>query len=257
MRAVRALGAGLTMFASRYWGVFALVAAWQLWVVVGDYNAIVLPGPTGVAAELAAHPGFYAEHTLVTASAAVRGLIIGMALGAACAALVWFTPLLDGLLTPTMVLLRSVPIVAIIPIVARLVGYGDDTVVVITVLLAFFPAFVFVASGLRAYPPGAVEQLRVLGCDSRWRTFRLLALPAAVPSLLTALRIGAPTAMLAALVAEFLMGAEGLGYLMMRARNELMMERSWGAALIATALSMLLYSLASAAETAGQRRWEA
>ena len=218
----------LGRFAMRYWGALALVVVWQLWLTVQDYNSIVLPTPYGVLADVVMNARVYVPHILATATSAIAGLCIGFVFGALCAGACWFTPVLDGLLTPAIVVLRSIPIVATIPIVARLCGYDSSTVLVITVMLVFFPVFVFCASGLRDFSTASADLFRTLGCKTRWRMFALLAMPAAVPHLATAFRLAAPTCVLAALVAEFLMGTQGLGYVMMRARSELMMERSWG-----------------------------
>ena len=247
----------LGRLALRYWGALTLVALWQIWVTVQDYNSIVLPTPYGVLADLVTHADAYLPHVLATVTSAVAGLCIGFVLGTLFASACWFTPLLDGLLTPTIVVLRAIPIVATIPIVARLCGYDSSTVLVITIMLVFFPVFVFCASGLRDFPAACADLFQTLGSRNRWRTFVLLAIPSAVPHLGTALRLAAPTCVLAALVAEFLMGTEGLGYVMMRARSEMMMERSWGAALLATGMSVLLYNVAVHIEALIRRRWEA
>jgi NitT/TauT family transport system permease protein len=251
------LVAGLLAGIARYWGALLLVVAWQLWVLVQGYNAIVLPTPHGVLSDLVVNFDAYLPHIVATLTSALVGLCIGAVLGALCAGACWFTPMLDGLLSPAIVVLRSIPIVATIPIVARLCGYDASTVLVITVMLVFFPVFVFCASGLRDYSAASADLFRSIGCTARWRLFVLLAVPAAVPHFATALRVAAPACVLAALVAEFLMGTQGLGYVMMRARSEMMMERSWGAALVATVLSVLLYNLAVQVETRVRRRWEA
>lgn len=242
---------------ARYWGAIVLLVAWQLWVTMQDVNSIVLPSPQGVLADLLANAADYLPHIGATTVSAMLGLSLGLVLGALCAAACWFTPLLDGVLSPAIVVLRSIPIVATIPIVARLCGYDSSTVLVVTVMLVFFPIFVFCSSGLRAYSAATADLFRTLGCHRRWRIFVLLAMPAAVPHLATALRVAAPTCVLAALVAEFLMGTEGLGYMMLRARSDLMMERSWGAALLATVLSTLMYGIAVRLETHIRLRWQA
>ena len=240
---------------NRYWGLLLLIAGWQVWVSLQGYNTIVLPSPAAVLSDLVSHADLYWPHLQSTTVAALVGLGIGFGLGVCCAGCCWFTPLLDGLLTPAMVVLRAVPVVATIPIIARLCGYDSSTVVVVTSLLVFFPVFVFCSSGLRDIPPACADLFAALGCRSRWRTFRLLALPTAIPYLASALRLAAPGCVLAALIAEFLMGTEGLGYVMMRARSDLLMERSWGAALIATLLSVLLYSAAVQLESFIRSRW--
>ncbi len=248
-----ALGGFRTML-SRYWGVLGLLAVWQIYVSTQNLNSIVIPSPSAVFVDLLTEPLAYMPHLWSTAWVAMVGLVFGVTLGAAAAILSWLSPLLSGLVTPPAMIFRSVPVVAMIPVIARLLGYDIRTVLAVTVIISFFPAFVFTLSGLRDLPSGSADVFGVLGAG-RMQVLRRLALPAAVPNLLVAVRLSAANCVLAALVAEFLMGQEGLGYLFVRTRNELDMARSWGAALVATVLSVAAFILADRLEQWGRERW--
>jgi NitT/TauT family transport system permease protein len=145
--------------------------------------------------------------------------------------------------------------VALIPIIARLVGYDVRTVLAIVAISAFFPTFVFVGSGLRAIPPGSDDLFKVLGSSRRQRFFRLV-LPAAVPNLMIALRLTAPEAVLAAILAELLMGTSGLGFMFREAAGRFAMERAFGTSIIATVTSVLCFGLVLAAESRVSERWK-
>ena len=236
------------------WGIVLLVALWQAWVIVMELNSIVMPRPLGVLRDLAAEPGIYWKHALYTVGAALAGLLLGMALGTALAVLAWLSTILEGLLTPLTVLFSSVPVVTLIPIIARLLGYDFSTVLAIVVIICFFPAFVFTASGLRALPPGSADLFRVLGASSASTLLRL-ALPAAVPNWMVALRIAAAGAILAAMVAEYLMGTAGLGFLFGETKADFNMERAFGATAVATVVSLAFFAAALAAERRVKERW--
>ena len=83
---------------------------------------------------------------------------------------------------------------------------------------------------------------------SRWQNLRLLALPAALPSLATALRVGATYSVLVALLAEYLMQTGGLGTLFALTMQQFHLARALGASLLAMALSVALYELTTALE---------
>jgi NitT/TauT family transport system permease protein len=236
------------------WGILLLLLAWQVWVVAMQFNSIVMPRPLGVLRDLIAAPDVYWTNTLFTVSAAVIGLIIGMAFGTLLAVIAWLSPLLKGLLTPLTVLFSSVPVVTIIPIIARLLGYDFATVLAIVVIICFFPAFVFTSAGLVALPAGSEDLFRVLGARTGARLFRL-ALPAAVPSWSVALRVAAGNAVLGAMVAEYLMGTAGLGYLFSQTKSDFNMERAFGATAVATIVSVAFFLTALAVERAVKRRW--
>lgn len=246
--------AGVGRAASRYWGLVLLLAIWQLYVSTQNLNAIVVPSPGAVFGDLITNPTAYLPHLWSTVRVALVGLVLGVSLGTGAAIVAWMSPLLSGMVTPPAMVLRSVPVVAMIPVIARLLGYDVRTIVAITVIISFFPAFVFTASGLRDLPNGSADVFSVLGAG-RLSRLRRLALPAAVPNLLIAIRLSAANCVLAALVAEFLMGTEGLGYLFVRTRSEMNMGRSWGAALVATAVSVTAFMVAARLESWGRERW--
>lgn len=236
------------------WGLILLVAAWQAWVSAMDFNAIVMPRPLGVLRDLVAAPEIYWQHARYTIVAALAGLAIGMLVGSGLAVLAWLSTILEGLLTPLTVLFASVPVVTIIPILARLLGYDSTTVLAVVVIISFFPAFVFTTAGLRALPAGAADLFAALGARTPVRLFRL-ALPAAVPHIMVALRIAAAHAILAAMVAEYLMGTAGLGFLFAETKADFNMERAFGATVVATIVSMVFFGIANASERWIRERW--
>jgi ABC-type nitrate/sulfonate/bicarbonate transport system permease component len=241
-------------FALRWWGVALILLFWQGWVTLFELNAIVLPRPAGVLRDLLANPGLYLANAAVTGWSAAAGLALGMAAGTLLAILGWSSALAGGMLTPLGVIFSSIPVVALIPVLARLFGYEGGTVIAIVAIISFLPAFVFTSQGLRALPPGSEDVFRVFGAGS-WRRFALLVLPSAVPSWMIALRLAAPTAILAALLAEYLIGLSGLGYLFRAAAETFDTERALGTSVVATIVSLLLFGAALSAEAFIRRRW--
>lgn len=240
--------------ASRWWAVILVLVAWHLWVTIAGYNRIVVPTPLEVASDLLRNPGAYAGDTARTLSMGIFGLVVGMALGYVIAVGTWVSPLLSGITGPLVLMLRSIPIVAVIPVIARVVGYGNNVVPVVTVLLAFFPAYVMTTSGLRAAPATSRDVFAALGAD-RWTTLRRLLVPASLPHLAVAFRLCASSTILAAMVAEFLVGTSGLGRLFSTARYRFETDRAFGAAVIATVASVLLFQFALRVERYVQRRY--
>lgn len=240
--------------ASRWWAVGLIVVVWHAWVSLAGFNSIVLPRPTDVVADVVTNPGAYAGDTARTVGLALIGIVVGMSLGFALAVVTWGSAVAAGVVGPLVLMLRSIPIVAVIPVVARVVGYGDRVVPIVTIMLAFFPAYVMTTSGLRSASATSTDLLRALGA-SRWTLLRRVLVPTAVPDLLVALRLCASSAVLAAMVAEFLAGTSGLGRLFSSSRVRFDNERAWGAALIATALSIASFQLALRIERWGRARF--
>jgi putative hydroxymethylpyrimidine transport system permease protein len=231
-----------------------LVGAWQAWITIFNIHPLVMPSPTEVFKELFGNPTFYVSDLVATVKHASIGLALGTLLGFALAVASWFSPLLGGMVSTPAVLLRATPIAALTPIIARMFGYNENSVIAVAVLISFFPTYVFVASGLRGVSPISNELFSVLHAG-RLTRLRLLALPSAVPSLLLALRVSGPIAVLGALVAEWLIGVEGLGALLSISRFTYQVSIVWAGAILGTLLGVLTFSGANLLERVGRERW--
>ena len=237
-----------------YWGILLLLVAWEAWVIANSFNPIVMPTPTAVLHDLVTYPMIYLGNVGITLAVAVFGLVAGMAVGTGLAVAAWFSPIASGLLNPLTVLFSSVPVVALIPVIARLLGYDTSTVLAIVVIITFFPSFVFASSGLRQPPPGSEDLFRVLGA-SRLDLLRRLALPAAMPNLAIAFKLASAHAILAAMVAEFLMGTTGLGYLFAKTKADFQTEQAFGASLVAPVISASAFLAAGWVEMKVRERY--
>jgi ABC-type nitrate/sulfonate/bicarbonate transport system permease component len=224
------------------WPVALLLLSWQVWVMTAGYNSIVLVPPSAVFADLLHSPGAYLLPGLHTLAFALCGLGVGLSFGLLLATAAWLSDLLAGITTPFALLLSSTPVVCLIPIIARLFGYESRTELVAIAVMTFFPSFVYLSAGLRQLPARSLDVMRVLDA-SRLQHLRLLALPAAMPSFAAALRVGAASSVLVALLAEYLMQAGGLGTLFAVTMQQFHLARALGASVLAMALSVLLFEM--------------
>ena len=229
------------------WPLLLLLLLWQMWVSAAGYSSIVLVPPGAVLSDLLHFPGAYLSPALHTLAFALGGLSVGMVLGLLLALAAWLSDLLAGITTPFALLLSSTPVVCLIPVIARLFGYESRTELIAIALMTFFPSFVYGTAGLRQLPARSGDVLLVLHA-SRWQTLRLLAVPAALPALATALRVGATYSVLVALVAEYLMQTGGLGTLFAVTMQQFQLARALGASALAMALSVAMFEATRAIE---------
>ena len=173
--------------------------------------------------------------------------MIGMAAGLLLAIAAWFSEFLAGITTPFALLLSSTPVVCLIPLLARIFGYQSRTEFVTVAIMTFFPGFVFASKGLRTLLPGAGEFFNVLAA-TRGQRLVWLALPAAVPGMAVALRIGAAYSVMVTMISEYLMQTGGLGTLFAVTMQQFHLARALGASVLAMALSVGLYELSRALE---------
>jgi len=242
---------GLAQFS----GVALVLALWEVWVLTATPNSLVVVPPSAVFHDLFNEPWMYLQSSLWTAGMALAGLFTGMLAGLLLAILAWRSRLLSGLVAPVAILVSSTPVVCIIPLLSRIFGYRAPTEFATASIMMFFPCFVFAAAGLRSVPPLS-NALADTWNTPPLRRLWLLALPAAIPSLATALRTGAAVSILVTVVAEYLMQTGGLGALFATTMQQFDISRALGASVMAIVLSSAFYAAAGAFEQRVRRLYE-
>jgi ABC-type nitrate/sulfonate/bicarbonate transport system permease component len=250
----RQLVPGLRRLTGRSWSLVALVAVWLSWVWLGDVPRVVAPRPTEVALELV-RPAWLLDALLSTLWLTLLGAALGLTVGTFLAVACWWFSTARPLIMTPAVLAQVVPIVIFIPILGRLVGLGTPSVLAIAVLSGFFPSLVFVDSGLSSVPRAREEMVQLLGA-SRFRYLLHVALPTSIPRLAIAVRLTAASAFLGTVTADYLVGSNGLGRLMVETQFFLRTSRSWAIAALVIALSIGAYSAAGRLERWAHERFE-
>ena len=252
-------GSALRRIASALgWAVASIaivIGAWWLYIVAFHVAPFVGKTPLTVWIYLTSVPAA-AENRAdlvgalgVTLAHAGVGYVAGLVVGILVATVFVLAPPLELALTPLTVALRSVPIVALIPVLLVLFGRGLPGVVAITTIVTFFPTLANVQQGLSRVPSDALVLMRSYDA-STFQTFLRLRLPTALPAIFASARIAAPAAVLGATLAEWLATGDGLGHMIVVSRSLHNYTQLWAAAMLLAAVSVVFYSLVSGAERA-------
>lgn len=226
-----------------WWGVLALLQVPEMlgktpWSVT---QYLFLADASGTArAKLAAA-------LMQTLPIAGAGLVAGIAFAFSLAISSRLIPGFTRAFMPVALITQTMPLVALTPLLVLLLGRGTAVTLWITISVTFFPAYVMIAQGLAQVPRAALELPRAYGA-STWTELRLVALPAALPWLLVAVRMTVSRALLGVMIAEWLATGRGLGGLMNASRGHLDYGMIWSVAVVAVLVSVALYRLAEMAE---------
>ncbi len=237
------------------WPLVALLVAWWLWVRLADLPPAVAPDPVDVMAYIASQPGGFALNAWHTVEVVLGGMLLGVAAGVLLASASWFSTTAQAMISGPVLLTQCLPVAVISPILARVFGYNTSTIVIIAALIAFFPVMVFTTSGLLAVPTGSADLFTVLGA-TRWQRFIRLAAPAALPRTLVSLRLSVVAAVAGAMLAQWIMGTNGLGYRLIVAQVSYRTAEAWACSAISIALSVVLFSLVSSLCRLASERFE-
>jgi NitT/TauT family transport system permease protein len=197
-------------------GAAGLLALWWGLIVVFHVRPFIAPSPVVVAATLVEKFGMLMENLLPTAIEAVSGFLVGNSVAILIATAFVHRKGLEQAFFPIVVLINSIPVVAKAPILVLLMGNGLAPKIAIAAIVCFFPTLVNMVRGLEAASPQAMELMHVLSA-SRWEIFRKLRLPTSLPFLFSALKIAASTAVVGAIVGEWIGSQEGIGALIIQA----------------------------------------
>jgi NitT/TauT family transport system permease protein len=191
-------------------------------------------------------------HVAVTAESTLWGFAMGTLLGLVLSVCIVHSRTLDRALLPWIVASQSVPVLAIAPIVLVILGSlgfaGVAPKAVIAMYLCFFPVTVAMVQGLRSPQRIETEMLHTYAA-SRWQALWLLRLPAALPFLFPALRVGIAAGLVGAMVAELPTGAQaGLGARLLTGSYYGNTVQIWSALVMSALLGLALTTMVAGVE---------
>ena len=161
---------------------------------------------------------------------------------------------LERAVMPIALALRSVPIVAMVPLLAYIFGRDLLGSLVIVSIIVWFPALVLVSSGLRSVRPEALDLLRAYDAGPLTQLVKV-RLPSAIPSLVASAKVCAPLAILGSLLNGWLSTGTGLGALMSLSTITAEFAKLWAAVVIVTVVSVLFAAVVTALEQVALARW--
>lgn len=184
--------------------------------------------------------------TLLDAS---YGFVVGLATAVAVALSFVLSRTVAGMMLPLAVLVRSVPLVAMTPVLTLIFGRGVLGTMVISGIVVFFPALVTMTFGLRSASRQSADLCRAYG-GGTWTVARKVMLPSALPALFASARVAVPGAVIGAMLAEWLATGKGMGYGMLQDANAFNYVDIWASVALLTGVSVLLYNIIAIAESA-------
>jgi NitT/TauT family transport system permease protein len=216
------------------------LAVWQLAVTAFGVRAYLLPSPLSVLAAMASGEIPWSKHVAITAAeiggAFLTAALAGVVLGGAIA---WSAGLARAL-TPFLVFVNTLPKVAIAPLFLIWLGYGILPNILIGALIGFFPVVINTAVGLSQIDEDMLDLGRVFNAP-KWKVFAKIRLPNAYPYILSALKVTATSAVVGAVVGEFVASQAGLGYVIITTQSSMNTPVAFAALAFISLLGLALF----------------
>ena len=219
--------------------VVAFLALWELVARTIFSGRFLVPPPESVLAGIWSDRSLYQGVAPTTIHEAALGFLWGNLAAILVALLFLLAPITEKLGMRLAVVSYCLPVVAIAPILQILLP-DESPKIGLAAISVFFTTLIIVLTGLRSADPVSLDLIKVYGGGSL-KILRKVRIPTALPHLFRALQLAAPTALLGAIIGEFLGGNQGLGISMMIAQADLNVRRMWGLIVVSSAIAGIAY----------------
>ena len=235
-------------------GLAALAVAWEL-AGRAELLGPSWPPLSSILATLAdpTRARLFRRAVAATVAEAGQGYLVGILVAFGLGLVSVLAPVSRRGLDRLAALLNAVPMIALGPVLISTMP-RHRVPMALAALAVFFTTFVAATAGFAAASPLHHDLLSVFGAVRRTR-FRRLQLPASIPILCTGLKLGAPAAVLGAILGEWFGAEDGIGPILVASMQNYRIDLLWATALLAAGLSMLAYGVMSAIERAADHRF--
>jgi ABC-type nitrate/sulfonate/bicarbonate transport system permease component len=198
----------------------ALLVAWELLAQTGAINPVFFPPPSKLASlflELSGDGSLW-MHVSKTLSRLLPALVIGATTGLFLGLILGASSLARRLLEPSLLALYSIPKIALLPIFLATLGVGESAMIGLVSVSVFFYVWIYTMAAALRTPANLIITAKVFGA-SRPKVIISIILRSALPETMSGLRVGATVALLVGLTSEYVLGADGIGYLILGSRS--------------------------------------
>jgi len=227
--------------------VVLLIVAWWQAVEIFDIKPFIAPSPQAVARMLVERFDILMINLAPTMMEALLGFLLGNLAAIAIAVVFVYRTTVEEAFFPIVVMINTIPVVAKAPILVLLLGNGMSPKIAIAALICFFPTLVNMTRGLRDVSPEQLELMRILSATPR-EVFLKLRVQNSLPYLFSALKITSSTAVIGAIVGEWIGSTKGIGALIIQSTYNFDSPMLYATIVVGSTFSALFFGVVSWAE---------
>jgi len=236
------MAAAVTGNASVIIAVATFFLGWQAATVVFAIPHFLLPAPIDIFGRIISEWWLFLVNGWATLKEILLGFGLSVVVGIGLAVAVVSSQTVEKIVMPFVISLKTIPKVALAPILIIWLGYGLAPKVAIAFLISFFPVVISSIVGLRSVDRELIQLARSMGAGTR-QIFVKIRFPNALPSIFGGLRIGIVQAAIGAVVAEYLAAEAGLGYLQVVAQSRVDTEMVFASVVCLSVMGILLFKM--------------
>lgn len=204
----------IKVFSIRILILFAFIVLWEVAADLKLIDPFLTSSPSRIVKSLIKfiNEGDLMVHIWTTCYETIIGFLLGTILGVIVAILLWLSPTASKVLEPYLVVLNSLPKVALAPIIIFWVGNGTTAIITIALLISIVTTVISVLTGFNEVDKGR-RLLMTTFQANKMQVLRYLIFPASIPVIISALKINVGLSWVGVIMGEFLVARDGLGFL--------------------------------------------
>lgn len=227
--------------------IAAFLGVWQVSTELFHIPEYLIPSPMSIYESFTSHATIIMSNSVFTIQEILIGFIIANTLSVWIAIMVAFFPKFETAAISTSIVLKTLPIIAIAPILVLWFGPGIWSKVAAVVVVCFFPSLVNMLAGIKSLDSSIHDLIRLYS-PTKWQIVRLFILPGVRPYLYSALKVSSSLAVVGALVGEFISANSGLGFMIISGYYSLDIALVFAVLFATSAIGLSMYGLISLME---------
>ncbi len=224
-------------------GILVLfLGLWELLAQLNLINTLILSSPSRILSTIGNlyQSGDLFYHIGITLYETVLGFAISTILGCLIAILLWWSETLRKILDPYIVVLNSLPKIALGPIIIIWFGAGMQSIIVICVLITIIITIISMLNAFRECDKDKILLMQSMGAN-KFQILTKLILPASLPQFVSVLKISIGMSWVGSIIGEYLVSSAGLGYLIVYGSQVFQLDLVMASTLILCILASVMY----------------
>ncbi len=219
-----------------------LIVLWEIVIHAASVPAFIVPAPSSILRTALQWRGRIPEHFVTTLYETLVGFGLSIVVAVPIAVALVSSRFLSNTIYPILLVLQSVPKVAIAPLLLIWVGYGELPKILVVFLVCFFPIVIGTAAGLNSAPAEMLDLVRALSASTA-QTFVKVRFPYAMPQIFVGLKVAITLAVIGAVIGEFVGADKGLGFLIMVGSSQVNTALAFASMILLSVMSIALFYL--------------
>ena len=216
-------------------------AQWEISARLGWIDSFILSQPSRILETLRnMSQNHLMMHVGVTLYETLTGFVLGVLLGVAIAVVLWWSGFVSRVAEPYLVVLNSLPKIALGPVIIIVVGAGTEAIIFMALAISLIVTVLEMLAGFRATNPESIKMARTFGATKR-QVFTKIVFPSNLNTLFNSLKINIGLSLVGVIAGEFLVSKAGLGYLIVYGGQVFQLDLVMSSVLILSVMAALMY----------------